>query len=345
MRNRKNNWNNTLNTYDELQQMDMREMITGKDLFLSHNQSGNQDLLRSCSISRTEEEFRIPDMLIEPLDMEEGSVYQNEFIGVEEAIEEGLGRASHADSYDDITNPEFIQPTVVSKTEESSFGEWSLKLGEHKRYAACDSLSSNAKVDLLGISNYKVRTIENICQKSVHSTEWHVKSGSGVLDIELQFQGIPDQFIGFREFFIRVVIFRKHAEFRHFAVNTICPKHLKEDPKHPMHVLQALPGSDQPYFYTNSNAQHRKSISFPCDPPVTGNISKGLQMRFMCNASCNTCSDVAFKNKEKAQDLLLVFTLEVQPVGRLPSVLARTSVPIWPKAAVAPRDLEKGARR
>ena len=106
----------------------------------------NQNLLRSFSIKKSEEEFIFPDLVLEPLNMNEGAIFQSDFVGVNEDCEQGLGRASHAYSYDDITNPEFIQPTVVSKTEESSLGEWNLKLGEHKRYANCDSLSTNAKV-------------------------------------------------------------------------------------------------------------------------------------------------------------------------------------------------------
>ena len=47
----------------------------------------------------------------------------------------------------------------------------------------------NIQVDSLGSSQYTIKPIENVCQKSINSTEWHIKSGSGGMNIELEFQG------------------------------------------------------------------------------------------------------------------------------------------------------------
>ena len=97
--------------------------------------------MRSYSTIKDEEEFRIPDVILEPFEVDD-------FVGVEEDMEEGLLRASNVDSYDEIANPLFIQSAVLAKTEESSKNEWALKLEKLKRNATCDSLASYAKVGL-----------------------------------------------------------------------------------------------------------------------------------------------------------------------------------------------------
>jgi hypothetical protein len=313
----------TFSQPEELLKMDQSELITGSDVMLPQSQN------------------EVPD---------DFSVFESkdlEFVCVGEETAEGLVRASCVDSYHDLTNPAYIQSAVLPKSEESSSTEWSLKLENHKRFAttdSIDSLTALAQVDSLGQVEYKIKPIDNICQKSVQSAEWHVKSGSGFLDIQLAFHNVPDQYSSSEQLFVRCVIFRQHSEFRHLPVDTICPKHLKPGTRHPMHVLQALPGPDQDHFYTST--EYRKSISFPCSGrDSSGNIHAGLQLQFICNASCNTCSDPAFRNKEKAQDLLLVITLEVLDDSKNAITLARTSVPVWPKAAVSARDLTKGARR
>ena len=74
------------------------------------------------------------------------------------------------------------------------------------------------------------------------------------------FLGISDQYAGSHEILHQSCHFPTAFKFRHFPgeiyeyemdiftnsqflVNKICPKHLKVDTKHPMHVLQALPGN------------------------------------------------------------------------------------------------------
>ena len=98
-------------------------------------------------MNRIEDEFKLPEMILDPdLDFEDCLVYQKELVSVKEDVAEGLGRASHATSYDDMTNPGFIQPPVVQLSEGSSQDEWGFKLVEHKRFASSNSLSTHAQV-------------------------------------------------------------------------------------------------------------------------------------------------------------------------------------------------------
>ena len=147
------------------------------------------------------------DDIIAPLELESFD-FQEEFRNVEDNLIE----ASENASFSSITDPTLTQTAVVAKSEESSKNEWGPLIGEYSNNLGIDAQVGKAcvifmiymklyivtnrsyqsfpmQVKSFGETRYQIRTIEGLCQKSLNSREWHVKAGSGILDITLNFYG------------------------------------------------------------------------------------------------------------------------------------------------------------
>lgn len=148
-------------------------------------------------------------------------------------------------------------------------------------------------------------------------------------------------------YFIRSVLVRLNAPYKEIPVDQVCDSHDQGDKEgeKKRQVLQMKPGLvDHSAFYTNT-LDRRTSLCLWVSPPnEEGEVIATKKMVVTCTSSCAT-SSAKFKKPERARDMALVQTLEVQKPGGEVEVLARVANNVWPKADVNKRDYKKPERR
>ena len=178
---------------------------------------------------------------------------------------------------------------------------------------------------------------DRFCKYSKH-TGWHLQRGTGTMKIKIYLKNIKST----SPLFIRAVLVRKDASYRHFIIDQVCEKHRKKGYQDKNeHVLQAGPGQEGIWQFGWTGP--RKSVCFDIGKPnADGFIQETVGLMCLCNDSCLTSSDEAFIKTERSRDQLLILTLETKETGM---ILARRNIPIWPKAIVRTVDLKRTERR
>jgi len=210
------------------------------------------------------------------------------------------------------------------------------------------STSQGASIEDLGEVEWKVQNIEHrkgswLTCYSEENHLYHVQSGrNGRFKININYKNIPTNQDGL--YFVRSVLIRSNPAYSHFPVDRVCKIH--SSPGSPNQPIQPLPGAvEGGYALTESTATSMRPslLQWVPRPDYEGNIRADLEMIFMCNDSCANSSLPQCKG-EAARNLYLVSTLEMK-YGDAVTVLARSKVPVWIKASVCKRDLDKKIRR
>jgi len=161
----------------------------------------------------------------------------------------------------------------------------------------------------------------------------HIQRQHGTLDLDLIYTGVVAS-----GKIIRIRPIRKNAPW--LPVDQVCRKHANRrdnsnllKPNLKAHVLRPEEGFEGEYI-----GGVNPSLVWPLLSE-----RKRIKLFFKCNDSCGTSSERTDRDRilEMERDLLLVATVEAANG----EVLARQSIPVWPKAQVVHRELDKEVRR
>lgn len=171
------------------------------------------------------------------------------------------------------------------------------------------------------------------------ATGFHIQRMNGNMSITLtapssNFQVCSD--IG--PFYIRALLVRKHEEYKHDVINTVCDKHTNQtDPQLAEHVMQTV-NDKKDHWYDNQGT--RKSICFWVTPVEDEICSRNINLRFICSSTCQITRDLD-ACPERSREMFMILTLESASSNE---IIARRKVDIWVKAAICLRDLNKLTR-
>lgn len=175
-----------------------------------------------------------------------------------------------------------------------------------------------------------------LCMESI-STGYHVERKNGLFRGHVSYRGA---YSSDDNMWLRCTLIRQNPAYRHFVVETICPKHRDEQmlPEMVSHVIQAVP---QPNVIHRYEVVYRSSILFN-GKSTGGEWNTDIALRFLCSDTCWTTNDPQYQGKEASRDLFLMLTMEHLGHGR---VCGRKLVSVWPKAVVRKLDLQRVTRR
>ena len=144
-----------------------------------------------------------------------------------------------------------------------------------------------------------------LCMSSI-STGYHVERKNGVFRGHVSFRG---PLSSGDTTWLRCTLIRQDPAYRHFVVDTVCPKHRSQlSPQMVPHVIRAV---TQPNVTHKYEIGYRPSVLFSGESSGDG-WNTNMALWFVCSDTCWTTRDTRYHGKEASRDLFLMLTVESQ---------------------------------
>ena len=206
-------------------------------------------------------------------------------------------------------------------------------------YREDNSSATSLDPNTFEFGNLSYHVLETKYVRKSTATGFHIQRLNGNMNIMLtaplsNFE--PCSNIG--PLYIRAMLVRKHEEYKHDVINTVCTNHTYQtDPQLIEHVMQSY-GEKKDYWYDNQGT--RKSICFWIAPHENEMCSKNINLKFICSSTCQITKDLD-ACPERSREMYILLTLESASSNE---IIARRKIDIWVKAAICLRDLNKLTR-
>lgn len=178
-----------------------------------------------------------------------------------------------------------------------------------------------------------VANIEGCSMFSKKNSLHHVVN-SGKFSFTATVKNFPD--VGIDEIYLKMELRRTNKTYDHIPVDSVCEKHINGIYKHPIQPL-----TEPQKYLTHGTAQLYKLGKF-----LPKDFDRKIAISFPCQDSCTRASSGADKGTQAARDsALYVQVVTLNKDGSEDSFTTEFKIPLWIKAAIIPRDLNKSERR
>ena len=186
--------------------------------------------------------------------------------------------------------------------------------------------------------------LEKVCCYAKQQKLFHIKSGEtrGV-HVEFNLKNIPTEIE--LDHFVEFKLKRTDPSYNHLPVDLVCEKHKHGLVQFPIEGKVCLLHNRDTNLVKIEECNENMKITIKKEAIKNQEINICMRILFACNDSCMS-SSTTFKTKERARDMaifakvgVIYFTGKTEFTHYLPPV------PVWIKAALNKRDLEKDVRR